>query len=121
MEILLYAANMLNYLRFLMIIIMMLNFKNRPILAFIIGITAGFIDDLDGPVARHLNETSRFGAALDRSLDRLTTTFLYFYLTSHFSKYWLFFFNIAFIELLSDVLRFFVESYANFLKISKMV
>ncbi len=33
---------------------------------------AGFLDILDGTLARHTNQTSRFGALLDSTLDRLS-------------------------------------------------
>ena len=33
---------------------------------------AGFLDILDGALARHTNQTSRFGALLDSTLDRLS-------------------------------------------------
>ena len=33
---------------------------------------AGFFDILDGALARHLNQTTRFGAVLDSTLDRLS-------------------------------------------------
>ena len=50
-------------------------------MSFVLAISAGLLDVLDGPIARYYKETSKFGAAIDRSLDRLTTTALYFYLT----------------------------------------
>jgi cardiolipin synthase (CMP-forming) len=46
--------------------------------ALLIGIVAGVSDALDGVIARHLNATSRFGAALDPIADKvlITVTFL---------------------------------------------
>lgn len=102
MEVLLYSANGINYVRLLLLIIMILNLRNRPIMSFILAISAGLLDDLDGPIARYYRETSKFGAAIDRSLDRLTTTALYFYLTSKYVKHWGFFFSIGFVEILSN-------------------
>ena len=37
---------------------------------------AGFFDMLDGALARHLNQTTRFGAILDSTLDRLAEAVL---------------------------------------------
>lgn len=37
---------------------------------------AGFLDMLDGALARHTNQASRFGALLDSTLDRLSDGFL---------------------------------------------
>ncbi len=35
-------------------------------------LVAGFLDMLDGALARHINRTTRFGAVLDATLDRLS-------------------------------------------------
>ena len=36
-------------------------------------------------------------------MDRLTTTFIYFFLTSVYPKYWLFFANVGFVELIGKL------------------
>ena len=44
---------------------------DRSFLAFLVFIIAGFTDWLDGFLARHLNQMSKIGAALDPIADRL--------------------------------------------------
>ncbi|GAH76091.1 unnamed protein product, partial [marine sediment metagenome] len=39
-------------------------------------LVAGFFDILDGALARHTNQTTRFGAVLDSTLDRLSEAVL---------------------------------------------
>ena len=41
-------------------------------------LVAGFFDLLDGALARHINQTTRFGAVLDSMLDRLSEAVLLF-------------------------------------------
>ena len=94
-----YPANCINYFRFVLLVIAFYNIKNRPVLTFLLAIVAGFIDDFDGQLARSFNRTSIFGSAIDRLMDRLTTTLLYFFLTSIYPKYWAFFANVGFVEL----------------------
>lgn len=108
-SVLLYPANCINYLRFLLLLISFYNLRKRPLLAFVFGMLAGFVDDFDGAIARHYDATSKFGAALDRLMDRWTTTVLYFYLTTAFPKYWCLFAHVGFVELFGDVLRFYKE------------
>jgi len=83
-----------------------LSIKSSFSLAILFILISGFINVIDGSIARYLNETSQFGALLDSSIDRLTTTFIYFYLSSIYSKHWQFFANVGFIELLSDSLKY---------------
>jgi CDP-diacylglycerol--glycerol-3-phosphate 3-phosphatidyltransferase len=40
--------------------------------AGVVVLIAGFFDILDGALARHINQTTRFGALLDSTLDRLS-------------------------------------------------
>ena len=42
------------------------------LIAGVVVLIAGFFDILDGALARHINQTTRFGALLDSTLDRLS-------------------------------------------------
>ncbi|MCL0046626.1 CDP-alcohol phosphatidyltransferase family protein, partial [Dehalococcoidales bacterium] len=44
--------------------------------AGLVVLLAGFFDLLDGALARHTNQTTRFGAILDSTLDRLAEAVL---------------------------------------------
>ena len=45
-------------------------------IAGLVVLAAGFFDILDGTLARHINRSSRFGAILDSTLDRLSEAVL---------------------------------------------
>lgn len=105
MYVLLYKANLINYVRFILLIATFYNIKRSPVLTFIFGILAGLIDDFDGKIAREYGETSTFGAAIDRAMDRGTTTYMYFFLASVYPKLWCFFASVGFVELIGDILR----------------
>lgn len=49
---------------------------------------SGFADTLDGTVARLTHKTSRFGALLDSSLDRVAEFFIFFGLLIYFRHQW---------------------------------
>ena len=46
--------------------------QGHLLVAGVVVLIAGFFDILDGALARHLNQTTRFGALLDSTLDRLS-------------------------------------------------
>jgi CDP-diacylglycerol--glycerol-3-phosphate 3-phosphatidyltransferase len=46
------------------------------LIASLIVLIAGFFDILDGALARHTNQVTRFGAVLDSTLDRLSESIL---------------------------------------------
>ena len=50
--------------------------KEHLLAAGFIVLIAGFFDILDGALARHTNQTTRFGAVLDSTLDRLSEAVL---------------------------------------------
>ncbi len=101
LKIFLNYANLICYLRLFLLVLMFLNIRRYPFISFALCTVSGLLNTIDGSIARHLDQTSWYGAALDRTLDRLTTTFLYFHHTSYFPNYWLLFFNIGFTELMS--------------------
>ena len=104
-------ANTISYVRLVLLSLMFYNIRKHPFISFGLCTVAGILNTIDGPIARSLNQTSFYGAALDRSLDRLTTTFLYFHHTAYFPNYWLLFFNIGFTELMSNCLRYYFLNY----------
>ena len=48
----------------------------HPFIAGFVVLTAGFFDMLDGALARHTKQVSRFGAVLDSTLDRISEAVL---------------------------------------------
>jgi len=50
--------------------------SGHPFIAGFVVLTAGFFDMLDGALARHTNQVSRFGAVLDSTLDRISEAVL---------------------------------------------
>lgn len=62
--------------------------RGRPLPAGLSIVAAGFLDMLDGIVARRTGRTSRFGALLDSSLDRCSEFALYGGLAFHFRGRW---------------------------------
>jgi len=50
--------------------------KEHLLAAGLVVLIAGFFDILDGALARHTNQTTRFGAVLDSTLDRLSEAVL---------------------------------------------
>lgn len=104
-EVLLYIPNMLNYLRLLLVILMIFNMKKRPILTFTLCVSSGLIDSVDGRIARYLEQTSNLGAVLDLTMDRATNLAQYFTLGVLYEKYSSIFFLIAVNEILKDFLE----------------
>jgi hypothetical protein len=102
-NVVLYAPNVINYLRLCMVLFMLYHMRNRPILTFALCIVSGFIDSFDGDLARHFGQTSKLGYLLDLGMDRLTNFAQMFVLGSIFPAYWLAFFSVAFVESLKDL------------------
>jgi CDP-diacylglycerol--glycerol-3-phosphate 3-phosphatidyltransferase len=61
----------------------------RPLAAGLLIVAAGFLDMLDGQVARLTGRRTRFGALLDSSLDRYAEFALYGGLAYHFRGRWI--------------------------------
>jgi len=51
---------------------------NHLVAAGLVVLAAGFLDMLDGALARHNNQSSRFGAVLDSTIDRISEAVLLF-------------------------------------------
>jgi CDP-diacylglycerol--glycerol-3-phosphate 3-phosphatidyltransferase len=51
---------------------------NHLIIAGILTLVSGLFDILDGALARHINKTTKFGALLDSTLDRVSEAAIFF-------------------------------------------
>lgn len=117
LEVIFYVPNLINYFRIFLMILMVYNLKKRPITTFILCISSGFLDSIDGRIARHLNQTSRIGALFDVTMDRLTNLAQYFTLGALYPKYSTVFFLVGSNQILKDFFYFTLENYVLTLKI----
>lgn len=108
-----YLPNLINYFRSCLIIVAAFTLKNRPILTFILIISAGLIDDFDGPISRSLGQTSKFGANMDLIMDRFTAMMQIVFLASVYPKYWLLFATVQFTEIFGDYLNSTAQVYSE--------
>jgi CDP-diacylglycerol--glycerol-3-phosphate 3-phosphatidyltransferase len=60
----------------------------KPLGASLLIILSGVFDILDGKVAKHRNQTSKFGAIFDSTLDRYSEFALYLGLAYYFRNHW---------------------------------
>ena len=102
-NVLLYPSNLINYLRLLLLFLMFLKIKRSPLFAFTTSIIGGFIDLIDGPIARQTLLTSKYGQFLDILMDRLTVIILFICLSRMYSKFWHVFCLLALIEFSRDL------------------
>jgi hypothetical protein len=105
-NILLYPANVANFFRLLVFIFMVCNMKKNPFIAILSSIVSGLIDEFDGDLARHFKQTTKFGAYIDKAIDRATSTLMCCFLSSLYCKYWAFFFLYITLELTGDVINY---------------
>lgn len=101
-KVLLYPSNLINYVRFLILVLLLVNIRNRPLLCTALILASGLIDLVDGPLARSSGKTSKFGQFLDVSMDRTTAIILMFCLALFYQKYWLIFCILSITEVLKD-------------------
>jgi CDP-diacylglycerol--inositol 3-phosphatidyltransferase len=85
-KIYLYIPNLVDYLRLILIVISFY-FYTSPILFIILYSIAYFLDDLDGILARYLNQKSTFGATIDMIIDRLATSGLLMILAGFYPSF----------------------------------
>lgn len=116
-NILFYYPNLLNYFRFFLIILVILNISKYPKQSFFLAWLAGSVDIIDGVFARTFSQSSKLGAFFDIALDRFTNTVQYFYLASIYSNYWYIFMNVQFIELIRDILFGYLRNYRNLISL----
>lgn len=73
---LLYYPNLIGYVRVLVTVWAFSLYESHPDWMAWLYLLGQGLDAIDGPVARHFNQCSRFGAALDMLTDRLSTATL---------------------------------------------
>lgn len=109
-----YIPNVINYVRIFIVILMLLKIRTRPISAFILCLVSGFIDSIDGDLARNLNQKSKLGYLMDMSLDRLTNSAQMVTLALFYPNYWLVFFTVQSVDTIRDFCKSVLE-YQHFL------
>ena len=110
-EVLLYVPNVINYVRVCVALLMLYQMRTRPFVSFALCLVSGLLDTVDGPVARRLHQTSRFGYLLDLGMDRLTNAAQMFVLGTCLPSYALCFFHVALVELLKDLAECVLSAY----------
>ncbi len=87
--------------------------------AGILLLTSGILDTLDGTIARLGERDSKFGAALDSSLDRYVEMFVFLGITYHFKDSPMFFWS--FLAIMGSMMVSYVRARAQSLGIQKNV
>ncbi len=72
---------------------------------------SGFLDTLDGSIARLTGRSSRFGALLDSTLDRYAEFFIFFGLLIHYRTDWLF--SVILLALMGSVMVSYIKARAQ--------
>lgn len=67
-----YVPNLIGYLRLILLFSGIAIAREFPLIAYMLFILNLILDALDGLLARALNQTSRFGATLDYTIDRIS-------------------------------------------------
>lgn len=97
-----FIPNLINYVRIIIVVLMLFKIRTKPVLAFILCLISGFMDSFDGDMARYFNQKSKLGYIMDLSLDRLTNSAQMVTLALLYPKYWLFFFSIQSVDTIRD-------------------
>lgn len=79
--------NSIGYFRLLLLSICSIIYQNYPLFSFCLFSFSVSLDFIDGPIARKLNQCSKFGEWLDQTIDSITTTLYYCLLCNTFSSY----------------------------------
>ncbi|KAH9284793.1 CDP-diacylglycerol--inositol 3-phosphatidyltransferase [Echinococcus granulosus] len=90
----LFIPNLIGYVRILLLLYACWYMSTDPVRAAVSYLLSALLDAFDGHVARLLDQSTKFGAALDMLSDRCTTTCLLFTLGTFYPRY-LFFFQIS--------------------------
>ena len=104
-----FVPNIINYLRIIIVVLMLFKIRTKPFLAFVLCLISGFMDSLDGDVARYLNQKSKLGYIMDLSLDRLTNSAQMVTLALLYPKYWLIFFTVQSVDTIRDFSKAILE------------
>ncbi len=79
----------------------------------------GFIDTLDGTIARLTGSTSRFGALLDSTLDRYAEFFVFFGLLSFYRQDWVF--HVILLAMMGSVMVSYIKARSQSLGATRSV
>ena len=110
MHILLYAPNVIGYLRvFFMIMSWSVAFENCNMFTLYYAISY-FLDIADGKAARLLNQCSTFGAILDMITDRVCSALLFAILAQIYKEYYMFFFGLLALDIGAHWLQMYTSS-----------
>lgn len=82
-----YYANIVGYIRIILGFYAVLVFRTRHLSAALAYAASQLMDALDGHLARHYQQSSIFGAALDMMTDRLSTLGIYLMLAAEFPSH----------------------------------
>lgn len=83
----------------------------RIFLGGLLLLFSGFLDTVDGSIARLRGRSSRFGALLDSTLDRYAEFFVFFGILVHFRSGWMFF--IVLFALMGSVMVSYIKARAQ--------
>lgn len=84
----LWYPNLVGYGRIISTVIAFTIVFTHPLPASVFYATGQLFDAVDGPVARHFHQTSKFGALLDMLTDRLSTATLLIVLSHLYPQHW---------------------------------
>eukprot|EP00118_Oscarella_pearsei_P012862 m.97925 g.97925 ORF g.97925 m.97925 type:complete len:217 (+) comp36967_c1_seq6:134-784(+) len=101
----LFAPNLLGYLRVILAFAAFSVMMNRPALASFLYLLSGFLDSLDGQLARSFGQSSKFGATLDMLTDRCGTLGLIMVLAIFYQEYALLFQFLCILDIASHWLQ----------------
>jgi len=99
----LYLPNIIGYFRFVLIVLGFCIALDFPILSCLVLVSACLLDMLDGFVARVYKQTSRLGAMLDYTLDRIMMVGFCFLLAILYPQFWLIFMFCATLDVASHL------------------
>lgn len=108
----LYWPNLIDYLRIMLAVSAFGCADAYPLTAFILFVVSSILDQTDGWAARKFNQCSRFGAALDMTIDRAVTCGLIMLTGHYYPAFILSFIAMAILDLSSH----FFYLYSSFLK-----
>ena len=74
-------------------------------------LVSGFVDTMDGTIARMTGQVSKFGALLDSSLDRLAEFFIFFGLLIYYRGGWMFY--VVMLALMGSIMVSYVKARAE--------
>ena len=113
----LFIPNIFAYLRIILMIIAIYKMPSNPSVSFVLTLTSGLLDGIDGDLARYLQQTSKVGMLFDISIDRFTNLAQMFFLSCIFSKYCTAFLLVGFMELARDLVYWVFAFYSLLLTI----